>query len=62
VRQILVHLLTNAVAFTASGEITLRVTGHGNEELLFSVSDTGVGIDTEQAATLFEAPGADQST
>jgi PAS domain S-box-containing protein len=62
VRQILLNLLTNAVAFTASGEIILRVAGHKGDELHFSVSDTGVGIDTEQATTLFEATGADQST
>ena len=62
-RQILLNLLSNAVKFTASGEVTVRVTNSGDAHLHFSVSDTGVGIDREQASSLFEAfAQADQST
>jgi PAS domain S-box-containing protein len=59
--HILANLLSNAVKFTATGEITVRVASRDNDELHFSVLDTGVGIDREQASTLFEALGADQS-
>ena len=62
-RQILLNLLANAVKFTASGEVTMRVGSEGGNQLHFSVSDTGVGINSEQASTLFEAfTQADQST
>jgi PAS domain S-box-containing protein len=60
VSHILLNLLSNAVKFTATGEITVHVASRDNDELHFSVSDTGVGIDREQASTLFEALGADQ--
>jgi|GEM_PF-2283140 len=62
-RQILLNLLSNAVKFTASGEVTVRVTNSNDARLHFFVSDTGVGIDREQASALFEAfAQADQST
>ncbi len=62
-RQILLNLLSNAVKFTASGEVTLRVCKHENDQLRFSVSDTGVGINAGQASILFDAfTQADQST
>jgi two-component system sensor histidine kinase/response regulator len=53
-RQILLNLLSNAVKFTATGEIVLQVTGGHGELVRFTVSDTGVGIDAQQAAHLFE--------
>src|SRR5271155_2339522 len=61
--QILLNLLSNAVKFTAAGEVTLRVESGMGEELHFSVLDTGIGIDEEQAAVLFDAfAQADLST
>jgi PAS domain S-box-containing protein len=62
-RQILLNLLANAVKFTARGEVVLRVCSHGEFQLHFAVSDTGLGIDREQAERLFEAfVQADSST
>jgi PAS domain S-box-containing protein len=62
-RQILLNLLSNAVKFTPAGEITLRVTSAGKDLVRFSVTDTGVGIDKEHAAHLFDAfTQADMST
>jgi PAS domain S-box-containing protein len=63
VRQILSALLSNATKFTASGEVTLRVSNPGGNLLHFAVSDTGLGIDEEWASRLFEAfVQADMST
>ncbi len=57
VRQILVNLLTNAVKYTESGEIALRLSAHppGTGRLRFSVSDTGPGIDGSKLEKIFEA-------
>lgn len=56
-RQILSNLLSNAVKFTERGEIkvlvsTLKV--DGNQELCFTVQDTGIGISSDQMAKLFK--------
>lgn len=58
IRQILNNFLSNAVKFTTQGEISLRVRVLKREgrniELLFEVSDTGMGIEPEVLARLFE--------
>ena len=64
VRQVLVNLLTNAVKFTAEGEVLLEVTletasGH----LHFEVHDTGVGIPADRMERIFDSfTQADTST
>jgi PAS domain S-box-containing protein len=52
-RQILINLVGNAVKFTKQGEVAVRVELSGGE-LLFCVSDTGIGISEEQQARIFE--------
>src|SRR3984957_19091421 len=58
-RQILVNLLGNAIKFTAKGEIAVNVESKGQEEkgynLLFSVTDTGIGISKEGLEKLFKS-------
>jgi PAS domain S-box-containing protein len=66
-RQILVNLLGNAVKFTESGEVELRISfapkENGRGEFTFLVRDTGVGISEEQQGRLFKAfSQADNST
>ena len=66
VRQALFNLLTNACKFTEQGTVRLTVareTMDGRDWLMFSVSDTGIGMTPEQLARLFEAfTQADAST
>lgn len=51
--QILNHLLSNAVKFTATGQIRLIVTQH-EHEITFAVRDTGPGIPPENHEIIFE--------
>ena len=55
-RQILINLLANALKFTATGSIRLSVAGNPDRpgHMLFSVTDTGIGIGEQQQAGLFE--------
>jgi PAS domain S-box-containing protein len=56
-RQILINLAGNAIKFTTTGEVTLRVTVASESEdricLRFVVQDTGIGIPAEKLGLLF---------
>ena len=58
--QLLKQLLSNAFKFTQSGRVRLRVatqsapTGDDSDTLVFSVTDTGVGMSSEMQAQLFQ--------
>ena len=67
VRQTLFNLLCNACKFTEQGTVTLAVARETRRRpatgMIFSVSDTGIGMTPEQLARLFEAfSQADAST
>ena len=53
-RQVLMNLLGNAIKFTASGRITLRV-WPASAGIWFAVRDTGIGIAKDKQAAVFEA-------
>nr|WP_195669972.1 hybrid sensor histidine kinase/response regulator [Bacteroides intestinalis] len=53
-QQILNNLLSNAIKFTRQGEIRLQAE-YRNEELHFSVQDTGTGMTEEETARIFSA-------
>jgi signal transduction histidine kinase/HPt (histidine-containing phosphotransfer) domain-containing protein len=62
IRQILLNLVSNALKFTDTGAVRIGVRLAGDEvpladrpfQLLFSVSDTGIGISDEQMQRLFQ--------
>src|SRR5258708_20321970 len=56
-RQVLINLVANAVKFTETGEVVVRVSRHTSSgpglALLFEVSDTGIGLSPEEQAKVF---------
>ncbi len=58
-RQILINLLSNAIKFTNEGSVRLHLgckpSYAGQIELWFSVSDTGVGIEEDKLANIFNS-------
>jgi two-component system sensor histidine kinase/response regulator len=59
VKQILINLLTNAIKFTDAGHIRLIITAQETKpgsrtDITFTVQDTGIGMDSETIAKVFE--------
>ena len=56
-KQIIVNLVGNALKFTESGEIVIRIETYEDTDDLasISVSDTGIGIPMERRSAIFEA-------
>ncbi|NOI80787.1 response regulator [Vibrio tubiashii] len=52
ISQILINLVGNAIKFTSHGKVIVKVKWE-NENLIFAVSDTGIGISEESQAQLF---------
>jgi len=53
--QVLKNLLSNALKFTDAGGVTLGVRAERGGRVAFTVGDTGIGIDPDQQARIFEA-------
>jgi signal transduction histidine kinase/CheY-like chemotaxis protein len=58
-REVLINLVGNAVKYTQSGKVILRVRGEPGEDsryckLLMEVQDTGIGIASDDQARIFE--------
>jgi len=56
--QVLINLMSNAIKFTESGEVLLSIELQSEDEnhvkLMFSVSDSGIGMTSEQMDKLFK--------
>jgi two-component system, sensor histidine kinase and response regulator len=65
-RQVVINLVSNAIKFTAEGRVVVGVTGTalaGGTLVRVEVTDTGIGIDSQALARLFQPfSQADNST
>lgn len=59
IKQILINVLNNAVKYTAEGSVTLDIQcinqKNGHAQIIYSVTDTGMGIKKENLPYLFSA-------
>ncbi|MBM9596161.1 hybrid sensor histidine kinase/response regulator [Roseitranquillus sediminis] len=53
-RQILLNLIGNALKFTETGGVTLRLDAQADGTVAFEVQDTGIGIAPERLQAIFE--------
>jgi len=57
-RQVLVNIVGNAIKFTQQGNVAVRAVcnsrGLDSAEVLFEISDTGIGLPPEKQAAIFE--------
>ncbi|MBN2240670.1 MAG: HAMP domain-containing protein [Dehalococcoidales bacterium] len=53
-KQVLLNILGNAVKFTDTGSIDLEIT-ENDDEFIFSVSDTGIGMKKDDLSVIFES-------
>lgn len=52
--QILRNFISNALKFTTTGTVTVRATARDDGFIVFSVTDTGIGIPPEHLVNIFE--------
>jgi PAS domain S-box-containing protein len=53
-RQVLLNLLANAMTFTDSGSVRLRVWCPAPRRLRFEIEDTGIGVPPDQLEAIFQ--------
>ena len=51
-REVILNLVDNSIKYTPEGKVEVLV-GYDEKQLTFKVKDTGIGIDPEEAKTLF---------
>lgn len=62
-KQILINLCSNAIKFTPTGSIEIRLSTLKNDNIKFSVIDSGIGIPAESLERIFDKfAQADSST
>ena len=54
IRQVLMNILGNAIKFTEKGNVTLTISKLTNEDLRFTIEDTGIGIHQERLEHIFD--------
>jgi signal transduction histidine kinase len=53
-RQVMINLVNNSIKFTEKGKVTMRVDALGDNQVLITVKDTGIGIPSDHLETIFQ--------
>jgi signal transduction histidine kinase/DNA-binding response OmpR family regulator len=53
--QILKNLLSNAIKFTDKGNVAVSFSSYNDDQVVISISDTGIGIAEDKQMSIFEA-------
>jgi signal transduction histidine kinase len=53
-RQVMINLVNNSIKFTEKGKVSIRVDAQGDDRVLITVADTGIGIPDDQLETIFQ--------
>ena len=63
IKQVLENIISNAIKFTSEGEVKVMISEYGDEQVVITVTDTGIGLSEEQITRLFNRfEQADAST
>jgi len=63
ISQILINLINNAIKFTQKGYVKINISKKENDNFIFTIEDSGIGINKEQQSKLFQSfSQADAST
>ena len=54
IRQVMINLVNNSIKFTEKGKVSLRVDALGDDQVLITIADTGIGIPSDQLETIFQ--------
>lgn len=54
IRQVLTNLLGNAIKFTETGHVELKIYSTAQGEVQFDIIDTGIGIDENRLGVIFD--------
>ena len=54
VNQIFTQLIDNAIKYTNKGEVNVKILRNHSEQLVVEIEDTGIGIEEEYLAKIFE--------
>ncbi len=53
IRQIISNLISNALKFTSSGHVMVELDAEGNDQVIWRVKDTGIGIKEKNLESIF---------
>lgn len=54
IEQVLINLVSNGIKFTENGKVTLHISKVDEDQYQFCVSDTGIGMNSDQLKKIFE--------
>ncbi len=54
INQVMINLVNNSIKFTETGQVSLHACALGNDKILITVKDTGIGIPEDHLEKIFQ--------